>query len=61
MSLSKYVYDAAKAQNAYQDKLSESRKGISVTSEELNRIDEIVSPRLQKANLYSICADEKMS
>ena len=58
--LSKYVYDAAKAQNAYQDKLSESRKGISVTSEELNRIDEIVSPRLQKGqSIHSICADEK--
>lgn len=58
--LSKYVYDAAKTQNAYQDKLSESRKGISVTSEELNRIDEIVSPRLQKGqSIHSICADEK--
>ena len=42
----KYKYMAKKAQIAYEDKLTESRSGISFTPSEISEIDNLVSPLL---------------
>lgn len=47
-SLEKKVYFAAKADQEYRSLLSESRKGISYTEEELNALDQFISPLLKQ-------------
>lgn len=46
--LSKYVYDAGKAHNAYRKELSESRQGLSVTGTELEKLNDVLVDRLKK-------------
>ena len=41
------LYDAKTAQEDYETKLSESRKGISLTEEELIRLNDFVSPKIK--------------
>ncbi|MBP1588147.1 MAG: helix-turn-helix domain-containing protein, partial [Clostridia bacterium] len=45
--LSKYVYDAKRAQADYLSTLSESRRGPSVTGVELEQLNEVVAERLR--------------
>lgn len=40
----KFIYDPIKAQKMYRDTLSNSRRGISLSEEEIAHIDEVVSP-----------------
>lgn len=47
-SLEKIVYFAAKADQQYRELLSESRSGISYTEEELNALDQLISPLLKQ-------------
>lgn len=50
------LYDAKYAQAQYEKTLSESRRGISLTEQELNRINDTVSPLLKKGqSLPTIC------
>ncbi len=41
------LYDAKTAQENYETKLSESRKGISLTEEELIHLNDFVSPKIK--------------
>ena len=45
---SKYKYKARGAQLTYEETLKESRRGISLTSEEMDKLDDLVSPLLQQ-------------
>jgi IS30 family transposase len=59
-SLAKFVYKAKTAQNIYEQTLTDSRSGIAVNPDELKRIDEIVSPLIQKGQSpYHICRNNK--
>ncbi len=50
------LYDAKHAQQQYEQMLSESRKGISLTEQELNRINDTITPLLKKGqSLPVIC------
>lgn len=50
------LYDARYAQQQYEQMLSESRKGISLTEQELNRINDTITPLLKKGqSLPIIC------
>lgn len=54
--LSKWIYDAKKAQSMYEEKLSDSRQGISLNESELVSLDKIVSPLLKKGqSVRHIC------
>lgn len=45
--LRRMIYDAQTAQEQYEDLLSESRKGISLTEEELTALNEFVTPKIK--------------
>ena len=54
--LRRMLYDAKYAQQQYEQILSESRKGISLTEQELNRINDTITPLLKKGqSLPVIC------
>ena len=56
-SLSKWVYEAKVAEAAYKKTLSSSREGISLAEEELERLNEIVSPLIKKGqSVRFICS-----
>lgn len=62
--LERHLYSAKNAQEEYEAMRSESRQGISVSAEELHRIDQIVSPLIKQGqSIHMICvnhADEIM-
>lgn len=51
--LDKKIYDAAYAQRQYEKTLSESRKGINMTAEELQNLNELISPLILKGQPLS--------
>ena len=54
--LRRMLYDAKYAQEQYEKTLSESRRGISLTEQELDRINDTISPLLKKGqSLPTIC------
>ena len=54
--LSKWLYDAKKAQLAYETERSESRQGIALSENELQELDEFISPLLKKGqSIRNIC------
>lgn len=56
--LERHLYIAKNAQDEYEAMRSESRQGISVSAEELNRIDQIVSPLIkQRQSIHMICVN----
>ena len=63
-TLAKKYYDAKEAQKESDTTLSDSRKGIDITPEELERIDSVVSPLVKQGqSIHQICvnnADEIM-
>lgn len=63
-TLRKQFYDAKEAQKAYEEKRSNSRIGIDLTEEELQRLDNIISPLIKQGqSIHQICvnnADEIM-
>lgn len=55
-TLSKWLYDAKKAQNKYENVLSESRQGIGLNERELSNLNKIVSPLLKNGqSVRHIC------
>jgi len=61
-SLDKYHYSAAKAQKDYEKTLSHSREGINMTPEELQELNDIISPLILKgqplSHIFAVHADE---
>ena len=56
--LQRHLYDAKYAQKEYESVRSESRQGFAVTSDELQRIDAIISPLVQKGHsIHHICVN----
>jgi len=56
-TLRKKYYDAKEAQSEYETVRRESREGISVDAEELQRIDDIISPLVKKGqSIHHICS-----
>lgn len=57
-TLKKKVYEAKEAQKEYEAVRSESRQGINLSAEELQRIDDIVAPLIQQGqSIHHICAN----
>lgn len=56
----KRYYRAANAEKEYKDKLKECREGVNLTPEELERLNSIVSPLIEKGQpLFHICENNK--
>ena len=56
----KFKYNARRAQIVYEDKLKESREGITLSSEEMEKLDNLVSPLLlQGQSLKNIINNHK--
>lgn len=56
------LYKAQKAQEQYDNTMSESRSGLSFTEDDLRRIDEIVSPLIKQGQSpHHICITQKDS
>lgn len=51
------LYDAKYAQETYEETLSESRRGISLTEEELNRINDTISPLIKKGQSVPVICE----
>jgi IS30 family transposase len=59
-TLEKFVYEANPAHRSYKQILTDSRTGIALSNEELERINKIVSPLLKKGqSIYAICQNHK--
>jgi IS30 family transposase len=59
-SLSKFIYKANKAQQIYEETCSGARSGIALSSEELKRMDEVVTPLMEQGQSpYHICLNNK--
>ena len=59
-TLEKFVYEALPAHKSYRHTLSDSRTGIAISAEELERLDRIVSPLLKQGqSIYAICQNHK--
>jgi len=57
--LSKWLYDAKKAQGHYDKALSESRQGIGLNETELDALDKIISPLLKQGqSVRRICKNK---
>ena len=56
------IYQAKNAQKAYEKKLSQSRKGINMTPEELQELNDLISPLVLKgqplSHIFAVHADE---
>lgn len=52
--LQKMVYDAKRAQEVYETLRSESRRGISLSEEELTYLDSVVSPEIKHGQAVSV-------
>ena len=57
-----YLYSARQAQRHYEKVLSDSRKGINLTPEELQELDDLISPLILKgqplSHIFAVHADE---
>ena len=52
------VYDAKEAQKAYETNRSDSRIGIDLTPEELQRLDDIITPLIRQGqSIHQICVN----
>ena len=61
-TLEKHLYIASEAHSEYKEVLSESRSGISLTEEEVKRLDNLISPLIKKGQSFNhICASNKDS
>ena len=61
-TLEQHFYDAKKAQKKYEQKLSDSRKGINMTPEELQELNDLISPLVLKgqplSHIFAVHEDE---
>lgn len=60
--LEHYIYDAKKAHRAYEKTLSKSREGINMTPDELQELNDLISPLILKgqplSHIFAVHADE---
>lgn len=60
--LERYIYDAKKAHRLYEKNLSKSREGINMTPEELQELNDLISPLILKgqplSHIFAVHADE---
>ena len=57
-TLRKQVYDAKEAQKAYETNRSDSRTGVDLTPEELQRLDDIITPLIRQGqSIHQICVN----
>lgn len=60
--LPRRIYEARHAQKLYEKKLVESRSGINLTPDELQQLDALISPLIQKrqplSHIFAVHADE---
>lgn len=60
--LNKKIYDASYAQKQYEKNLYDSRKGINMSPEELQKLNDLISPLILKgqplSHIFAIHADE---
>jgi IS30 family transposase len=60
--LEHYIYSASKAQKEYEKTLVESREGINMTKEELQELNDLISPLVLKgqplSHIFAVHADE---
>lgn len=60
--LEHYIYNAKKAHRLYEQTLSKSREGINMTPEELQELNDLVSPLILKgqplSHIFAVHADE---
>ena len=57
-TLSKKFYDAKEAHKTYEHKRSDSRKGIDLMPEELERLDAVISPLIKQGqSIHQICVN----
>ncbi|MFQ9892543.1 MAG: IS30 family transposase [Emergencia sp.] len=56
--LRRMLYDAKHAQQQYEETLSSSRRGISLTEQELERINDIISPLLKKGQSLPVICEQ---
>lgn len=57
-TLSKQFYDAKEAHKTYEKTLSDSRQGIDITPEELDRLDAVISPLIKQGqSIHQICTN----
>ncbi len=61
-TLKHHFYDAKRAQNKYEQKLSDSRSGINLTPEELQELNDLISPLVLKgqplSHIFAVHGDE---
>ncbi|MFQ9620205.1 MAG: hypothetical protein ACLRZF_12150 [Waltera sp.] len=58
-TLAKQFYDAKEAHKTYEETRSDSRKGIDITPEELDRLDAILSPLIKQGqSIHQICTEQ---
>lgn len=57
-----YIYNAKKAHRLYEQTLSKSREGINMTPEELQELNDLISPLILKgqplSHIFAVHADE---
>ena len=59
-TLEKRIYSSAHAEREYEQTRSEARQGLQITSQEVSRLDDIISPLLRKGqSLHHICIHHK--
>lgn len=57
-TLRKQVYDAKEAQKSYEDNRSSSRVGVDLAPEELQRLDDIITPLIRQGqSVHQICVN----
>jgi IS30 family transposase len=60
--LERYIYDAKKAQRLYEQTLSKSREGINMSFDELQELNDLISPLILKgqplSHIFAVHADE---
>lgn len=57
-TLSKQFYDAKEAHKTYEKTRSDSRQGIDITPEELNRLDAVIFPLIKQGqSIHQICTN----
>ncbi len=61
-NLEHWFYDAKRAQKKYENTLSDSRKGINLTPEELQKLNDLISPLVLKgqplSHIFAVHGDE---
>ena len=60
-TLTKHIYDASYAQKEYNDIISESKQGVTLTNKEIDNLNNILKPLIviQKQSIHHACINNK--